>query len=85
MQYCTDARHTAPTTQARDLLSSELGDEVDALLVQAPYLLQPGVLSAVLQDLGDTFPGMSAAYMLQQHVKLGSVHLAGYSGQQGGQ
>jgi hypothetical protein len=63
--------------QAHELLA-ELEGEVDPLLQAAPYLLDAALLPAVLDDLAATFPGMSAPYLLQQHVKLGSVHLQRY-------
>jgi hypothetical protein len=71
-------RCLVPRPQAHELLA-ELGDgEVDGLLEAAPYLLDAALLPAVLQDLAATFPGMGAPFMLQQHVKLGSVHLQRY-------
>ncbi len=63
--------------QAHELLA-ELDGEADQLLQAAPYLLDAALLPAVLADLEATFPGFPAPYLLQQHVKLGSVHLQRY-------
>lgn len=60
--------------QAAALLGGE-GSGVDdwqALLERAPFLLQPDVLQAALEDCGSLFPGQPAGYVLQQHVMAGA-------------